>query len=245
MASNSGKANDNGCLHKQHRQRVKEKFRKTGLDGFHDHNVLEMLLFYIIPRSDTNETAHMLLNEFGSFNAVFEASVDELTKVEGVGLEAATLIRFVAELMKYNEMDKVKSCKIKHITDSETAAKILKPYFKSINYEKFVILFLDCRGAVVNINEYTQESYNSVSTDFTTILQKAVLNKAKGIIVAHNHPNGFAVPSQEDVALTEKLSSLCKPLDIIFCEHIIFSGKEQCFLSRTKGVKRGVCAFGY
>lgn len=243
MALNPDKKNERASLHKDHRKRVKEKFRTTGLEGFHDHNVLEMLLFYAIPRCDTNEIAHLLLNEFGSFNAVFEASIDELTNVEGIGLEAATLIRFMAEVMKYNELDKVKDFSSKPVFDSPSAAKILKPYFKSINYEKFVIVFLDARGVIINLYEYTQESYDSVITDFTTILQKAVINKAKGIIVAHNHPNGFAVPSQEDIILTEKLSTLCKPLDIIFCEHIIFSGKEQCFLSKTKGVKRGVCAF--
>lgn len=243
MAMSNDKKAERASLHKDHRKRVKEKFRATALEGFHDHNVLEMLLFYAIPRCDTNEIAHLLLNEFGSFNAVFEASIDELVNVEGIGLEAATLIRFIAEVMKYNEIDKVKEFKDKPITDSPAAAKFLKPYFKSINYEKFVIVFLDSKGVIINLYEYTQESYDNVITDFTTILQKAIINKAKGIIVAHNHPNGFAVPSYEDIALTEKLSSLCKPLDIIFCDHIIFSGKDQCYLSKTKGVKRGICAF--
>lgn len=96
------------ALHHDHRKRVKESFRATGLDGLHDHNVLEILLFYSIPREDTNETAHLLLDEFGSFPAIFEASIDELKKVEGIGIESATFIRFIAEFMKYYETAKVR-----------------------------------------------------------------------------------------------------------------------------------------
>lgn len=243
MAANEKKKQADAALHKDHRKRVKEKFLKTGLDGFHEHNILEMLLFYAIPRCDTNEIAHRLINEFGSFRAVFEATVDELTNVDGIGIEAATLIRFIAELMKAYDMNCVKESKIKQITDSETAAKILRPMFRATNYEKFIVLFLNSKCGLISQAEYTQESHTSVSTDFVVILQKAVLLQAKGIIIAHNHPTGFAVPSQEDIMMTERLSNLCKPMGIIFCDHLIFSGKEYCCLSKIKGVKRGTCAF--
>ena len=93
-------------MHDEHRKRVKENFRKGGLDGFQPHNVLEMLLFYSIPRRDTNEIAHMLINEFGSLAGVFDAPIEALTNVEGIGLESATLIKFIPEIFKVYEASK-------------------------------------------------------------------------------------------------------------------------------------------
>ena len=85
-------------LHEGHRQRLKERFIKNGLSDFEDHNVLELLLFYSVPRSDTNELGHKLLKKFGSLSNVFDAPVDELCKVEGIGLHSATLIKLIPEL---------------------------------------------------------------------------------------------------------------------------------------------------
>lgn len=230
-------------LHHDHRKRVKESFRVTGLNGLHDHNVLEILLFYSIPRADTNATAHLLLDEFGSFTSIFEASIDELKEVDGIGIESATFIRFLAEFMKYYEMAKVRDCNIKYISDSDTAAKILKPNFKAINYEKFVVLFLNGKGGIITQFEFTQHSSDSVQANLKTIFQKAVLLQAQGIILAHNHPNGFAVPSKEDIELTVQFAENCKTLDIVLCDHIIFSGNDYTCISKTKGVKKNLCAF--
>ena len=91
--------NDNN-LHKEHRIRVKKKFRNFGLSSFEDHEKLELLLYYVIPRKDTNPIAHDLLNEFKTLGAVFAASIDELTKINGIGIEAATLIKIIPELSK-------------------------------------------------------------------------------------------------------------------------------------------------
>lgn len=243
MAARRSESEEAKATHRNHRKRVKEKFRETGLKGMHDHNILEMLLFYSIPREDTNVTAHMLLDRFGSFSSVFEATVDELTGVDGIGLESATLIRFIGEIVRYYDIAKAKEGSSKCITDSETAVKFLKPFFKAINYEQFIVLFLDGKGGVISRAEFTQMSDSSVQTDFSEILKRAILLHAEGILVAHNHPNGFAVPSYEDIQLTQILSEQCKAVNIKFCNHVIFSGNDYCLLSRTKGISSDTCVF--
>lgn len=229
-------------LHKEHRQRVKERFRETGLDGFHDHNVLEMLLFYAIPRCDTNEIAHMLIEEFGSFQAVFDASIDALKSVAGIGNEAATLIKFFSEFIKYYEGSKTKNMKC--IRNSDDAYKFLKKYYATSGPEKFVVVYLDGRGEVVGTYETSQDSDVMVKTDFNAVLKKAVLLGAKGLVIAHNHDNGFSTPSVEDKILTEKLSKLCQTLGILLCEHIIFShGMSPTYMSKLKSIKSGTLIF--
>ncbi len=239
-AINNKKSNSD--LHKMHRQRLKATFNQTGLKSFHDHNVLEMLLFYSIPRVDTNETAHKLINEFGSFQAVFEASHEALTSVEGIGPESATLIRFFSEFISYYEACKTKD--MKTIRNSEDAHKFLKKYYAVSGPEKFVVVYLDGRGDVISTYETSQDSNFMVKTDFNVLLKKAVLLDAKGIVISHNHDGGFATPSPEDKYLTEKLSALCDTLGIILCEHIIFAhGQQPTYLSKLRQIKKGTLAF--
>ena len=238
---NAKKQSDREDLHKQHRRRVKENFRKCGLDGFQPHNVLEMLLFYSIPRRDTNEIAHLLINEFGSLSAVFDAPIEALTTVDGVGIETATLIKFIPELFRAYEADKF-SDKVE-ILSSESAKKYLSSYYKGATCEKFVILYLDSHGKILKEAEISQGDERMVYTDLTALTKAAVLVNAKAIVISHNHLSGFAVPSKEDIALTEKLASLCAPLGVLLCDHILFSGKDVCCFSKSKYVKSKIFIF--
>ena len=238
---NSKKQSDREDLHKQHRRRVKENFRKCGLDGFQPHNVLEMLLFYSIPRQDTNELAHILINEFGSFSAVFDAPIEALMNVKGVGIETATLIKFIPELYRVYEANKF-SRKVE-ILSSDDAKKYLASFYKAATYEKFVILYLDGRGRILKEDEITQCKENMVYTDLASIVKSAIMLNAKGIVISHNHVTGFAVPSTEDKVLTEKLAKMCEPVGVFLCDHIIFAGKDACCLSKSKFMKSKLFAF--
>lgn len=232
----------NADLHKNHRNRVKTKFNETGLKGFHDHNVLEMMLFYSIPRIDTNEIAHKLINEFGSFQGVFEASFEALTSVEGIGYESATLIKFFSEFISYYEASKTKD--MKSIKDSDDAYKYLKKFYSTPGPEKFVVVYLDAKGDILSTYETTQDSKFMVKTDFNVILKKALLLDAQALVISHNHDGGFSTPSVEDKVLTEKLSVLCGTLGIMLCEHIIFAhGQKPTYLSKIKQIKKGTLAF--
>lgn len=228
-------------VHSGHRRRVKENFLKNGLANLQEHNVLEFALYYAIPRKDTNELAHYLINYFGSFAAVLDAPLEALMEIDGIGFEAAAFLKFIPELFKFYETSKNQDKKI--ILNSKTAVECLSGYFIGAQVEKFVVMYLDARGGLIKCSEVAQGTDTMVKTDFSTILKSAIMLDAKALVVAHNHPNGFAVPSKEDKVLTEKLSALCKTLDIILCEHIIFTSSDHCLLSKAKGLKPGTCIF--
>ncbi len=228
-------------LHKDHRQRMKSNFRETGLNGFQDHNILEMLLFYAIPRVDTNEIAHRLINTFGSLHNVFDADISELQKVDGVGIEAATLIKFFPEVFKAYEMSR--NSDKEPILDSKSAIRALEGFFTAANEEIFVALFLDGRGVPRRNMVISQHMNDEVGIDLSIILKIAVIEGSKAIVVGHNHTNGFAIASSNDIDFTKKLSQRCAQLDIALCDHVIFSKNEHYCLSDYKHLKKGTLLF--
>lgn len=228
-------------LHEKHRQRMKQSFRDAGLQGFQPHNIVEMMLFYSLPRCNTNETAHLLLNEFGSIAGVLDAPFEALTNVYGVGTESATFIKFLPELFRAYEESKF--AEKPYIETSDAARKYLSSFFKTATSEKLVILYLDGRCRVIKEAEISQGNENMVYTELTSIVKSAILLNAKGVIISHNHISGFATPSAEDKALTEQLAKMLIPVGIHLCDHIIFAGKDVCCLSKTKFVKSNLLIF--
>ncbi len=228
-------------LHEKHRQRMKQSFRDAGLQGFQPHNIVEMMLFYSLPRCNTNETAHLLLNEFGSIAGVLDAPFEALTNIYGVGTESATFIKFLPELFRAYEESKFSDKP--YIETSDAAKKYLASYFKTATSEKLVILYLDGRCRLIKDAEISQGNENMVYTDLTAIVKSAILLNAKGVIIAHNHISGFAVPSSEDKEMTEKLAKMLMPVGIYLCDHILFGGKDVCCFSKTKHVKSNLLAF--
>ena len=127
--------------HSEHRERVRNRFMKEGLANFELHNVLEFLLFFSIPRNDTNETAHRLIDKFGSFYAVFEAPYEALLSVPGIGERSAMLIKLIPEIWAryYDDM----TANFKEIKSSEAAAEYFIPKFFTSKTEQFYIITLD------------------------------------------------------------------------------------------------------
>ena len=229
------------ALHEKHRQRMKQSFRIAGLQGFQPHNIIEMMLFYSLPRCNTNETAHRLLNEFGSISGVLDAPIEALTNIHGVGIESATFIKFLPELFRAYEESKFSERPV--IESSEVAKKYLSSYFKIATSEKLVILYLDSRLRVIKDAEISQGDENMVYMDLNNIVKSALLLNAKGVIIAHNHVTGFATPSAEDKETTERLAKMLMPVGIHLCEHIIFAGKDVFYFSKSKHIKSNLLLF--
>lgn len=219
-------------LHKHHRQRLKKRFRDCGLDGFYGHNVLELLLFYSIPRRDTNEIAHELINHFGSFSNVLEASVEDLMEVPGVGLESATLLTLLPDVFSFYLSDKARQKK--SINTPEDAIEALTPYYVKMDVEKFVIIYLDGASEIINIKEFSQGSTSRVFVDPSVIIREALTLRAKGIILSHCHCDGFCNPSDSDVFLTVAFYEVCNKFSIALCDHIIFAEKGIEIMCRSK-----------
>ena len=211
-------------VHDGHRERLKKRYVDYGMDSFNEVNALELLLFYAIPRRDTNEIAHKLLKHFGSLSAVFEASVQELQGVEGIGENAAILITLIPEMLKKGEISKAE--KITQIMSSKDAGAYFLPRFMNLGDEVLYMLCLDNKRAVICCKEIARGVINRVDANVRTVVEMALKMKAVSVILAHNHPGGVAIPSREDSYFTKSVYTSLNLIGINLEDHLIIAGDE-------------------
>lgn len=217
-------------VHAGHRQRMKERFAETGLEGFSDHNVLEMLLYYAIPRKDTNQLAHDLIDYFGSYAAVLEASREELMHVKGVSENTATLISLVTQMNKrYLER---KGTENKTIAKSEDASELLIAKFAYETNECAYAVLLDGKSRLIKCQKISQGVVNGTDISIRALCELALKFKATYVIVSHNHPTGVLMPSAEDEYCTKMISDALKVIGIKLIDHIIVAGEKYISLAK-------------
>ena len=215
--------------HQNHRARLRETFRKAGVDGMPDHNLLEFLLFYSIPRKDTNELAHKLIGSFGSLSRVFDASYEQLLEIDGMGESSALLISMIPSICRRYAEGKV-SGKI-NLSDPEDAKAYLIKKFYGCKNEVFYMLCLDAVGNLINCVKLGEGTSGKVIIDKRETLESALRVGADKVIFAHNHPNGVAAPSREDLELTSDHSSILLSLGIRLVDHIIVAEGDAISLA--------------
>ena len=206
-------------VHDGHRDRLRDGFLKHGLEHMNDINALELLLFYAIPRRDTNELAHRLIEHFGSLDEVFAASEQELCEVEGVGRNTAALILLVPQIFKKAEVSKTREMTV--IRNSRDAGAYLKPRFLLERDEVLLMICLDSKRCVISCCEMGRGIVNTVDANVRRMVEYALKVKAASAIIAHNHPNGFAAPSREDDAFTKALYQALHVVGIPLEDHIL------------------------
>ncbi len=211
-------------IHDGHRQRLKERFLKEGLDTFTDIQVLELLLFYCIPRKDTNPIAHALLEHFGSLSQVLEAPVEELKKVEGVGGTAAAFLTLVTEVSRYYLMDR--STRVSILPTLEDCARYLLPFFFGLRNETVYLLCLDAKCKVLCCREVGEGSVNSAGISIRKIVETALGANATTVVLAHNHPSGIAVPSGDDIVTTRRIAAALSAVEIHLADHIVVADED-------------------
>ncbi len=212
-------------IHTGHRSRVKAEFRQRGLEAFPEHRVLELLLFYALPQGDTNPLAHRLIDRFGSLAGVMDASMEELSQVKGVGEHAATLLRLIPALCARYVASR---SSLEGIADtSEQVRQILEPYFFGARNEMVYVLCLDGKRKAIAVRKITEGSINAAEVTARRIVEEAMSLRASGIILAHNHTSGLAVPSQEDCATTHYLRQILSPLQIELVDHVVFCDDDM------------------
>lgn len=208
----------NENLHSGHRQRLKERFIKSGLDSFQPHEVLELLLFYTRPRMDTNAIAHRLIDKFGSISNVFDADIEEISSVEGVGDNSGILIKMIPQLSKVYGCSKVENDQL------DTSKKVCQ-YFENLyigsKSEQLKVACLDDNLHVVACATVIEGGLSSVPVDVRKIVEFTYRTKCEMIILAHNHPNGLAIASDNDVKSTRMLVPILKNVGIRLLDHII------------------------
>ena len=225
-----------GTEHEGHRARMKERFLVNGLDGFSDHEILEMLLFYAIPYRDTNPLAHELTKRFGTWMQVVNADYRDLLTVPGVTPHVASLLTLVGQSVLRYYRDTVMG-DVVQLFDTNMMAEYLIPWFLGEKDESVVMVSLDNRRKVLNTTRIFEGSVNSAQFNVRLAVQQALRDNATQIILAHNHPNGFCFPSDTDVHTTEYLAEVLKPLDIRIVDHLIISEGDCLCMSLIESTK--------
>lgn len=215
-------------IHKGHRQRLKERFLCDGINGFEHHNALELLLFYGIPRMDTNVIAHNLINTFGSISAVFDAPFEELIKVNMVSENAATLIKLIPSLARVYAVNMHSDTRV--FDTPEVIGEYFIGKFIGCTNEMVYLMLLDSSLQLISCELVSSGSVTAAGVNIRTIVDLVVKHNACAVVMAHNHPRGLAVPSAEDLAVTSKVRLGLKTLDIRFVEHIIVAQNDYVAL---------------
>lgn len=211
--------------HDGHRKRLRKNFiERGGLYGFSDLNALELLLFYAISRQDTNILAHRLLDKFDTLHGVLTATEQELKEVEGVGDSTAVLLRLVLQIARRSEISKTKD--IRAILSSSDAGRYCMPRFMYEEDEVVLMLCLDAKRRIIKCAEVGRGMANAVESNLRLITETALRCKACAVVIAHNHPDGIALPSPEDNAATKQLIAALEPLGVEFVDHIIVAGED-------------------
>lgn len=218
-------------IHDGHRQRLKERFRNEGLDGFEEHQVLELLLFYAIPRQDTNLLAHELLNRFGSLSQVLDATPEELEKVPGIGSNAATFLALTTSVARYYLVNRAANTTI--LSDVDKCGAYLLPFFFGRRNETVFLLCLDAKCKVLCCKEVGEGSVNSAGVPIRRIVEIALGVNASAVVLAHNHPSGLAIPSGDDIQTTRRVAMALDAVDVELVDHIVVADDDFVSLVRS------------
>jgi len=212
-------------LHKGHRERLRKRFIKEGLDNFADHQVLELLLFHAIPRIDTNPIAHRLIKKFGSLSAVLEASTEDLSAVEGMGENAAIFLSIIPPLTRRYLSDRIKHTR-RPLNTSEAAAEYLIPLMSGRSEEVFYVVCLNSQLRVLYPELISEGTVKDALVHPRHVVEAAVRHKAASVILSHNHPSGSPKPSTHDHKLTRTLVQALGGINVHVVDHIIVAGQQ-------------------
>ena len=218
-------------LHEGHRKRMKERFIKSGLEDFAPHNILELLLFYSIPRGDTNPVAHRLIDTFGSLSGVFDATPEELAKVDGVGENSAILISMIPQIARKYLEDKADTANI--VGGCSDIGAFLLPKFVGRTNEALMMVSIDNKNKIISCSVVAEGTVDSAKVSRRKIMEEAMKVKATRVILAHNHPCGVAVPSSEDVVMTKEIGRLFAQVGIELVDHIIVANDDYVSMAAS------------
>ena len=227
--------------HSGHRDRLKQRFLEQGLDGFTDIQVLELLLFYSIPRQDTNPIAHKLLEHFGSLSQVLEAPAEELMKVGGIGEHSAVLLRLMNEMGRYYLVDKAQREKV--LPTIEDCARYLMPHFYGRVHETVFLLCLDAKCKILSCKEVGEGGINSAGISVRKVVETAIREGASTVVLAHNHPSGIALPSAEDIHTTRRVAAALQSVEVALADHIVVADGDYVSMVQS-GYRFDDCTFG-
>lgn len=230
-------------IHAGHRERIRERLRTAGLNAFSDHEVLELLLTYAIPRQDVNPLAHELIAAFGSLNAVLDAHESELMRVKGMGKSAALLLTMMPQLMSRYQMSALGERPV--IVTLKDAKNYCAPLFIGASEEHIYMICLDQAGHVLRRTLLHTGTVDQVTLHPRTVVETAIRHSAHAVILTHNHPSGMAEASQADLDITRRISTALYMIGIKLVDHLIFAGGSTFSIMRECMIEGGGEALSY
>ena len=210
--------------HDGHRERLKERFEREGLTNFKEHEVLELVLFYAIPLKDTNQLAHDLIDKFGSIDRVFDADVEALTEVKGVGRHTAVMIHMIPQLLQYYAKKRFRE-KPK-VDDCESLGRSMVARIGFMQHEVFAASAFDSNRCEIDFDIISEGTVTQTEIQLRRLVEFAVRTKASVIVVAHNHVHGTVMPSQADRDATRFICKGLGQIGVMVADHIIVSGES-------------------
>ena len=206
-------------IHDGHREKMRQRFLKGGLDSFADHEALELLLYYAIPRRDTNPIAHALMERYGSLSGVLTAPVEDLQRVEGSGASAAISLKLAPQLYQKARLSDAEQETV--LSSVERVGAYLLERFAGEKNEVVYQLCLDRKGRLLACKKLGEGGIASADLDVRRLVENAILTGASAVILSHNHPSGVALPSRDDYAATDRAKTALNVVGVALTDHII------------------------
>lgn len=209
-------------VHKNHRKRLREKFISNGLTGFEPHEVLELLLFYAIPKQDTNPIAHRLIDHFGSVSAVMDADIEDLTRISGIKDYSASILKLIPEIGSYYNLDKLNGKSV--FSDISTIAEYCIYRHIKDTRETLSVFMLDNSKHFLGIKTLAEGANCSVDINIELLATILFRYSAANFILVHNHPGGNPYPSNSDINTTVHIYNIMKPFNKTLLDHLVIAG---------------------
>ena len=219
-------------IHDGHRERMRNKYFRMGLDAFEPHEALEMLLFFSRRQGNTNPLAHELIDRFGSVSAVLSATPEQLLQVKGIGENTAMLISMILPMYRMCMIDKNPRPEV--FNGVEACGKYLQAYFKNKTDEEFVIMLFDNSLHLVSFDIISKGVTNFAPLSQRKILESIIKSNAASALIAHNHPNGTSIPSRPDAHATIGVRNLLKGFNVELLDHIVVGEDDYVSMASSK-----------
>ena len=223
-------------LHNKHRERMRKQFLAEGFsENSSEHKLLEMLLFFSIPRKDTNDIAHLLINRFGSLSGVLEAPAEELVKIDGVGENTAMLLKLMVPVTKKYIASKTQ--KVNIFENMDSICDFLVEKYIGTDVETFAVTSFNSKGAVVGFDILAKGDCVTVNVSVRQVIEAVLRNNAVCAVISHNHPGGMATPSRVDIETTQKIANTLKSINVRLIDHIILCDDDYVSLAQSAAFK--------
>ena len=218
-----------------HRERLRKRYIKSGLEGFNDYEVLELLLTYSIARKDVKPIAKKLIEKFGTIDEIAKSDVKSLLEVDGIGEGSAVFLKLIGDITLTLYREKIEDKDILTIKSKNSLLSYLRGEIGYSSREEFKILFLDSSNKLIASETLFYGTIDKSAIYPREIVERVIKNRAKSVIFAHNHPSGSISPSKKDIELTQYMYDSLKLLEIRLLDHIIIT-KNSYFSFLEEGL---------